>query len=313
MKNIHGTSIVMACLLLTLHAGSPFAFCEEPSEQPERGAVSRWWDNLRSTLTPEKVEDPGAGRMSAPEITESARSGASAEKTELINSIAVKLDAKPRVISELPGLSRKTGLDGTEQYYYRETGGVPLRLRLLDRPVLEELLIKVEAVSRELPVPTPPGEAIDYGSLADEAGLSEQETPRSRKEMIEIIERRLDSFDEILYRIPGLTVKKSASGRTHLYYAPEGQVAMKIAELDDKTLHDLFVRVNSEATRLNTERILKQVRQAEQLRRITAPRTPPQPPRLPDTGAPSMPPQPPSTPRVNVPKQPPRVNTGGRR
>jgi hypothetical protein len=312
MKNFNRTFVALICLMAALCAAQPSAFPAEPSGRAEKGAVSRWWENLRSTFTPEKVEDTGSEKMNAPEITESARSEASAEKKTLITRITGKLDAKPGIVDELPGLSRKTGLDGTKQYYYREKGKVPLRLRLLDRSILEQLLVKVEAVSREMPEAVPAEEPIDYGSLADEAGLPVEESPRSRREMIETIERRLDSFDEILYRIPGLSVKKSVSGRVQLYYAPEGQVAMKLAELDDKVLHDLFVRVNSEATRLNTERILKQVRQAEQLRRITAPRTPPQPPRVPDTGAPSLPPRSPSTPNVNVPKQPPRVDTGGR-
>ena len=309
MNCVQRTAKLLPCVLLAaMIAAGPAC----PQENGEKGAVVKWWDNFSSRWSKD-APSSGDERSNVPVIEESSQSEASVEKTELIGRIENTLDAKPAILGEVPGLSRKTGIDGEEQYYYSVSGGVPLRLSLCRTEDLERLLVQVNAVSIKLPEQVSRPEGIDYDELADEAGLPEDEMPRSREEMIGIIKRRIKSYDEILYFVPGLTKKVSANGQEELYYAPEGQVATKLIQLDDDTLHDLFVRVNSEATRLNTERIMKQVRQLEQLRRINMPVTPPQPPRTPQVTVPRLPPQPPKVPQVNIPKPPPAVNTGGRR
>ena len=82
------------------------------------------------------------------------------------------------------------------------------------------------------------------------------------------------------------------------YYAPPDGIAMKLEELDEKTLYNLYVKVNQAATRLHTERILGQLRQQEQLRRLQNLQRPPQVPRQPV--------QPPKLPQDYIPPQPPR-------
>jgi len=130
----------------------------------------------------------------------------------------------------------------------------------------------------------------------------ERPAPPSRERMLEVIKRRLEVYPIIIDIVPGLSMRESADGEATYYFADKDGVSIKLDLLDDKTLYRLYVKVNNEATRIHTERILRQIQQHEQLmRRIpTVPQQPPQPP-----------PQPPRTPTQyqppKVPQPPPSV------
>jgi hypothetical protein len=138
---------------------------------------------------------------------------------------------------------------------------------------------------------------------AEKAPRKEKKIP-SKGEMISVVKRRLEALPEIVDMIPGLSGRQKARGEgVEYYYAPPGGIAMKIEELDEKTLYSLYVKVNQQATIINTERINRQLRQQEQLRRLQEqqriPQVPAGPPRTPPTQPPTppVPPaQPPTTP-----------------
>ncbi len=123
------------------------------------------------------------------------------------------------------------------------------------------------------------------------------EIPISKEKMLEIIKRRLDIYSEILFMIPGLTFRETEGGAKQFYYAPEGQIAQKIEDVDKESLHKVFVRTNNEATRINTQRLMRQLQQQQMVMRQmqSAIQQPPQPP--------------PQPPRIYTPPQPQRIYT----
>ncbi|MFH1553029.1 MAG: hypothetical protein ABID83_05275 [Candidatus Omnitrophota bacterium] len=152
-----------------------------------------------------------------------------------------------------------------------------------------------------------------------------REIPFSKQEMIDVIEKRLEIYSEIIYMISGLSFEETEDGgKGYFYETSEGDI-VKLSDLDKETLHGLFVRVNNEATRISSERLMQQLQQQEQIIRSIqhAPQqpprtyTPPQPPRIytpPQQPAqppqiftppqqPAQPPQPPQQP--TPPPQPP--------
>ncbi len=158
---------------------------------------------------------------------------------------------------------------------------------------------------------------MDY--IDESAGVIEDKSPAksaeekrpelSRDQMVKIIERRLKSYPQIVLIIPGLEVRQSQEGKEETYYTDKGGIALKLEQLEKESLLRLFGRVNNEATKINTERIIRQIQQQEQLMRQIQqgiPRQPQQPPRVF-----TPPPQPPQvfTPPQQLPQQPPRIQT----
>jgi len=132
----------------------------------------------------------------------------------------------------------------------------------------------------------------------------------SKNEIITDIKDALGSEDEILNATPGLKAERDSKGNT--FYTYNGT---KIEDLGKDQLDTLAAKVHQARTRLNTERIERQLETARRIERINAmqtPRTPisspasvPQPPRLP-VGAP-LAPRAPSVPRApSAPPSPPR-------
>ena len=136
---------------------------------------------------------------------------------------------------------------------------------------------------------------------AEKPSREEKEIP-SKAKMIDTIKRRLEALPEIVDMIPGLSRKEeTGEGAAEYRYAPPGNIAAKIEDLDEGALYNLYVKVNQQATILNTERINRQLRQQEQLRRLQQlqqiPRVPASPPRTPPA-APRTPPPTPQQPPV---------------
>lgn len=146
---------------------------------------------------------------------------------------------------------------------------------------------------RDLP-PAPPVRGPD--PAPGPARAEDTERPqRDAEHMKEVIKRRLQIFPEISELVSGLRIVED---EPHFETA-DGEV-FPIDELDEETLNALFVRVNQHATRLNTERINRQIQQIQQhqrlLRQQTPPRVPQRPPETPRR-APQPPPRVPQTPR----------------
>ena len=158
-------------------------------------------------------------------------------------------------------------------------------------------------------------ESVDMIEDEGTAGSAEKQKPElSSDEMIKVIERRLKSYPQIANFIPGLEIRQGQDGKEEIYYTDKGVIALKLGQLEKESLSHLFGRVNNEAVKINTERIIKQIRQQEELRRQAQqgiPRQPPQPPPRVYTPPPptpqayTPPPQPPRG--YTPPPQPPRV------
>ena len=128
----------------------------------------------------------------------------------------------------------------------------------------------------------------------------------SSDEMVKIIERRLKSYPQIVNFIPGLEIRQSQAGEKEIYYTDKGGIALKPGQLEKESLLRLFGRVNNEAAKINTERIIRQIQQQEELRRQIQQGIPRQPPPQPPQVY-TPPPQPPQV--YTPPPQPPRVQT----
>jgi hypothetical protein len=150
-----------------------------------------------------------------------------------------------------------------------------------------------------------PDERQKASQKEEKPGEKERKRP-SKDEMINTMKVRLNVFPGVIDMIPGLSRKDRQEGEgAEYYYTSSDGVTMQLGEIDEETLYKLYVRVNQEATRMHTERLLSQIRQQEQLRRLqdlqriqtqpprppavpqqppkvyTPPRTPPAPPALP--------------------------------
>ena len=129
-----------------------------------------------------------------------------------------------------------------------------------------------------------------------------------KERMLEVINRRLKVFPQIIDIIPYLSRGEvTEEGEVEYRYILSDGTQVKLEDLDKDTLYNLYVRVNNEATRLHTERILRQIQQQEQLMRSM--KGAPRPPRQP-VSPPQPPPEPPKvyTP-PRTPAQPPSVPT----
>ena len=95
----------------------------------------------------------------------------------------------------------------------------------------------------------------------------EEEPQKTPGEMLESINKRLEAFPEIAEIVPELSVKEDIDGSREYFYGAPGESAVRLSDLDEEALYKAYVRINQEATRLNTERIMKQLQQIEQLRK----------------------------------------------
>ncbi|MGB2629850.1 MAG: hypothetical protein WBD24_04655 [Candidatus Omnitrophota bacterium] len=121
-----------------------------------------------------------------------------------------------------------------------------------------------------------------------------------KAKMLENIERRLKVYPQIIDIIPSLSRgEDTEEGEPRYYHASSEGVLVDLKDLDKDTLYKLFVRVNHEATRIHTERLVRQIQQQEQLMRSI--RSIPRPPQQP-VQPPSPPPEPP---KVYTPPKPP--------
>ena len=160
--------------------------------------------------------------------------------------------------------------------------GPEVEERLKDEELLGEVEVRTEAEERE-----------------DLADLTE-------RELAAMISEELNDNDEILSFIPGLKAGQDEKGNTLYSYAPKGQIAKKLEELDAETLIQLFERVMSESNRLNNERIMRQLEQVRRMQQM--PKAPPKPPGILRVPSPPQRPSAPPAPPVpqSSPPRPPR-------
>lgn len=98
-----------------------------------------------------------------------------------------------------------------------------------------------------------------------------------REERIEIIRRRLEAYPSIVERIENLLLNDETG---QVQYKTDSGERIELEEVEEEDLRSLFAQVNQHATRLNVERINRQLRQMQlqgHSRRLP-PRRPEQPP-----------------------------------
>lgn len=86
----------------------------------------------------------------------------------------------------------------------------------------------------------------------------------TRDEKMKAIKSNLDSFGEITNSVQGLKKEADASGAA--FYTLQGT---KIEDLNDDALDKLFSRVNTEAVRLRTDRLNRQLETIRRANEIT--------------------------------------------
>jgi hypothetical protein len=325
MKPFQKRTFVLCILIAALSLASIADAAAVPGRK-EKGAIVRWWERIVARFKKEKedidkaaipltggrvkTEEPAKEEVKKPVV----KPRALLSKEKVVSSIEGALEANPGIMDRIEGLSRKKSMDGSVDYYYAETGSIPMKLDALDEGILDKLLLKVqqedavikkeqikqreEAIKEEMPVEEIDEEVV--GVEEEQERPPRKEIPLTKEEMISSIKRRLKVFSEIEFIIPTLSSKVDEEGNKEYFLRTQDGITRKLEELDKETLTDLFARVNNEATRINTERLLRQIQQQEQIRR-SIPQQPPAP-----VQPPAQPPQPPpAPPQVYTPPQPP--------
>jgi hypothetical protein len=171
---------------------------------------------------------------------------------------------------------------------------------------------KVKAEPAKAKEPAEPDQSAGPEKAAKPEGEKKEAVPvartvkdMSRGDMVSAVKGTLDSFDDILGLVPGLKAVKTEKGETSYTY--EG---VKIEDLEDAKLKGLFSMVRQHATRINAERINRQLMIADRARGLAAAGTkvPTPPPTIQTQPAVAPPPTPVGPPKVpKPPPAPPRV------
>lgn len=114
----------------------------------------------------------------------------------------------------------------------------------------------------------------------------------TKAELLKEITETLDSEDEILDYLPQLKKETSADGKNVYKFSADNK-SVPIQDLDEGTLKKILGSVHQTSTRINTDRITRQLEVIRQTQRVVSAPTPPRP-------APVTPPAAP--PRVVVPQ-----------
>jgi hypothetical protein len=202
----------------------------------------------------------------------------------------------------------------TEAYAQDDEGFIKRMFRRFKReePAVSTEKKPVEPAERPAAEPAEPEQkqpplVIDK-PVAEEGKKFEDMT---EQELVKNITEELDDNPDILDFIPQLEMKKDADGAIFYTYRSESGVAKRIKELKKDTLVKLAKRVGTESSRLNSERIMRELERADSFRTPRPPAVPAQPPRtiesprIPSTPSTYTPPRIPSTPgRPEIPGKP---------
>ncbi|RKY43268.1 MAG: hypothetical protein DRP85_00310 [Candidatus Makaraimicrobium thalassicum] len=89
----------------------------------------------------------------------------------------------------------------------------------------------------------------------------------SKEEMVKTIKTRLGMYPHVISLVPGLSLKVTESGKKEYFYSSQAGTAVPVSDLDEETLHGVFVKISNEVTRIKTDRLMRQMRQQDQIRR----------------------------------------------
>lgn len=307
-------------------------FTPEAGAQEQKGFLIRLWDKISSRWKGSPSAEVPDGEEAVREEPDTDRTPAAGSprfvitKEALIEEINKGLTEYPELVERIPSVVKRKSMDGTVEYYYKYSSDIPMKLEKYERKVLSELLdlidqeIKIlrqqkpveepaRAEVQPQPLPEPPVEDLPEPGETPEVGDTYPEKPTrdipfTREKMLEVISQRVKTFSQIEYLIPDFYAQEGPEGAKEYFYRTD-MGDMPIVDLDKETLHRLFVRINNEATRLNSQRVMRQIQQQDNLIRTLQQQTrqvhqqPPQPVQSPPTihQPPQQPPQPPPQPQ----------------
>ena len=260
-----------------------------------KGFMIRLWEKVSSGKSKEDAKPAVSEKVTQLPVSkvtdESSQSDMLLLSTEtLLKEITLKIRKYPDLIKSIPELSMRKSIDGHIDYYYKLTSDIPMKLNKFNR---SELSFILERISKEIPLLSSNVSEIQKPELvkkipevaaqnkadantpesqvkaadAVSGAMPELEIPYTKEDMLDVIGKRLYTFSQIAYMIPDFSMVQLEDGSKQYYYYTVENGNLAIEDLDKKTLHKLFVRINNEATILNTQRIMQQIQQQEQLTR----------------------------------------------
>ncbi|MFH1594376.1 MAG: hypothetical protein ABID09_06740 [Candidatus Omnitrophota bacterium] len=200
-------------------------------------------------------------------------------------SLFFALSTQDSFAEERAGLVKSTWRQFINAFKGKETGSVT-----------EEPEVRVP---NAVPKPAPESEKAQGSPFAD----------ITAEELIDRIKNILEVSPEVADFVPELKIIKGPKGEiSEIQYDKDG-VVKPIEELSKETLIRLHSRMNNERTRLQTDRIQRQLNAARAVQNIAKPQVPVMPPRIPKVyvpprSLPKIPKPPPAPPKIPAP--PPR-------
>ena len=300
------TRVKLVVLLITL----AFLYPAGPAGAKEKGVLIRWWERLTGRTVqadprpaaPTGEKKTGGWKPAAPVIEQKPAAG---KVTPVEAKAPPAREIVPAAGEAEMAAQKAVAEPGTAEHAAAEPGQAEEPITAEKEPSEEIVPGEMPGAVEDRPVDkkTVAGEPVYEGTIDEEAGefVEEEEPevkkiPLSKEKMIGVIERRLKIYSEIVFIVAELTFRENAEGEKEYFYQEDDGNIVKLSDLDKETLYGLYVRVNNEATRINTQRLVMQIQQQEQIRRST--QNIPQPP-------PSPPPQPQQPPQVFTPPRPP--------
>ena len=301
MKYIHMVLIVLSLLFFStvIIAGPSYA-----APQKQKGALIKFWERFSSDKTDEekgleqqeKAPEPVKKKKFVPVEKKTVEPVMPKMKPAEEIKESIKEKAPEKVVTDVPEESKVT----IEEETVSEK----------EAPVIEEETVETSIETEDQEGIGAEAEETIVDDEGEVEEPSERVIPFTKEEMVDVIKKRVEIFSQLRYMLPNLVIEQAEDGSNqYLYDSPEKGM-IDLLDVDKETLHDLFVRANNEATRINTERVMKQMQQQQQLMRTLQqqqrfsqpPPTPSAPPKV------YIPPQPPRqpTPPPPPPPQPPR-------
>jgi len=252
--------ILVGTMILPFHANA----------EEKKGVLVRWWQRIVARVRAMRgPKEPEAASKVQTVLPKDAP--AKAEDISLPEEVE-DAEAEEPATEKAPGMKPEPSPEKPEE----NIQGEPVEVVTYDAE--EEQQVQEEAIE-DIPAEDEDLDAFPDEPFSDEEGMDEEEItereekeiPYTKEEMIDIIKRRVEAFPQIAFLIPGFRASGDEGGEVVLLYKKVDEIGsseVSLKDLDKETLHRLFVRVNNEATRLNTERIVRQLQQQDNLQRI---------------------------------------------
>ena len=188
-------------------------------------------------------------------------------KIKIVEDINKYLDSYPEILEILTGLSKKESImDAQMHYFYSYESNLPKRLIDIDKNILEQLRLEIVLQMKKIK------RRKSHNKIEKNKRIKGQEKQiemperlqLTKEEMIEVIKRRLEIYGQIAYIIPNFFIEQDENQNNKYLYKIEEEV-FELEQLDRYTLYSIYVKVNNEASIIQTQRVMMQIQQQSQL------------------------------------------------